>query len=79
MACCGSSRLRASGTAGAGVRGTPAQRPVEFEYRGHSTLRATGPATGRDYWFARPGARVWVDGRDAPSFEGIPNLTRTTS
>jgi hypothetical protein len=54
-------------------------RPVTFEYRGRTTLRAVGPVSRRDYWFGHQGARVVVDGRDAPSLEGVPNLVRVAS
>jgi hypothetical protein len=80
MSCCGSNRLGLSGLNQATVASARAQsvtRPVEFEYVGRSTLRASGPITGRDYWFPRPGARVVVDGRDALSLDRIPTLTRT--
>jgi hypothetical protein len=49
--------------------------PVEFEYIGRSTLRVGGVATGRDYWFAAPGACVLVDGRDATSLDGVEFAT----
>jgi hypothetical protein len=75
MSCCGNNRNAAARVAG--TLGLRAQAPVEFEYTGSTTLRATGPVTGRDYWFARHGARVTVDARDAPSLEGVPKLTRT--
>jgi hypothetical protein len=71
MPCCGGKRAAAARP--------PRPRAVTFEYVGHATLRAVGPATRRDYWFGHHGARVSVDGRDAPSFEGIPNLIRVGS
>ena len=47
-----------------------------FEYVGTTSLRAFGSVTGRRYRFARPGALVPVDERDAPSMSGVPNLRR---
>jgi hypothetical protein len=35
--------------------------------------------TGRHYRFARPGARLPVDERDAPSMAAVPNLRRAPS
>jgi hypothetical protein len=58
------------------VAPTPPPRPVTFEYRGSTTLRAVGPVSRRDYWFGHRGARVAVDGRDAASLDGVPNLVR---
>jgi hypothetical protein len=84
MGCCGDKRTAvaiALGTSNADMH-TPDARHglgragVEFEYTGAQTLRVRGPITGRDYWFAQPGARVVVDGREASSLIGIPNLRR---
>jgi hypothetical protein len=80
MPCCGSKRTVARQffeepfSRATPVR--PAPPSVEFEYVGTTTLRTVGPATQRDYWFGQPGARVWVDGRDARSLDGIPKLVR---
>lgn len=71
MACCGTRRVVAAPP--------PPARPVTFEYRGATTMRAVGPVSRRDYWFGQRGARVTVDGRDAPSFDGVPNLVRVPS
>lgn len=71
MACCGSRRAVAAPV--------PPARPVTFEYRGATTMRTVGPVSRRDYWFGQRGARVMVDGRDAPSFDGVPNLVRVPS
>lgn len=48
--------------------------PVLFEYVGKTALTALGRVTGRRYRFSRPGARVAVDRRDAPSLAAVPNL-----
>lgn len=71
MSCCGGRRTLSTAP--------PRPRAVTFEYVGQTTLRAVGPATRRDYWFGHRGARVRVDGRDAPSLDGIPNLVRVES
>ena len=80
MGCCGSKRAAISGITGSS-RGNRARigsplPSAEFEYIGRTTLRVVGPATRRDYWFERPGARVQVDGRDAPALDGIPLVAR---
>jgi len=49
---------------------------VEFEYTGDTGLTVQGPITGRRYRFSGPGARLAVDGRDAASIAGVPNLKR---
>lgn len=83
MSCCGSRRIAASRPMNVTRRKVAlAERTspsVEFEYVGRTTLRTVGPYTQQDYWFGHPGARVRVDGRDAPSFDGIPNLVRVPS
>lgn len=81
MSCCGSKRAVASASPGSGGPVASGQAPaahaaVELEYKGRTTLRARGPVSGRDYWFAHPGARVRVDVRDAPALDGVPNLVR---
>lgn len=77
MSCCG--RQRAAFRQGPS---TPAQSeasywtsdPVEFEYLGSGQLTVTGPLTGIAYHFAAPGARVLVQGPDAPSLLSVPGL-----
>ncbi|HTV22380.1 MAG TPA: hypothetical protein VMG12_27015 [Polyangiaceae bacterium] len=79
MTCCGQKRAlerRPLEAQAASARGFAKGTPVEFEYVGLSTLRVVGPSTGAHYWFARPGARLLVDARDAASFAGVPNLRR---
>lgn len=47
---------------------------VYFEYVGQTGLTALGPISGRRYRFDRPGAKLAVDKRDAPSLAAVPNL-----
>lgn len=68
MACCGGRRAAAA-------RSAPAA-PITFEYVGRSTLRVVGAVTRKNYWFGQTGARVAVDGRDAASVAGVPQLMR---
>jgi hypothetical protein len=81
MPCCGNHRRAASGLS-LQPYPQPAHRPlasrstVEFEYRGPTSLTAVGSVTRNLYWFAKTGSRVLVDGRDAPSLDGVPNLVR---
>ncbi|MEK6300344.1 MAG: hypothetical protein AABO41_06450 [Acidobacteriota bacterium] len=49
---------------------------IYFEYTGNSGLTVQGPITGRRYRFSGSGSRVGVDGRDAASVAGAPNLKR---
>ena len=85
MGCCGNRRLQARATgpgtaAGAGASAGVVQRraatspEMVFQYVGTTGLTVEGPITGKRYRFAAPGARVAVDGRDAPSVRGVPNL-----
>ncbi|HTO80804.1 MAG TPA: hypothetical protein VMQ73_01160 [Methylomirabilota bacterium] len=84
MGCCGNRRLQARATGPATPGGTEATGTVQrraatapevvFQYVGTTGLTVQGPITGRHYRFASPGARVAVDGRDAPSVRGVPNL-----
>jgi hypothetical protein len=79
MGCCGKNRpappIHTSG-APPTVATARAPRVHYFEYVGATTLTALGPVTGRRYWFARHGAVVPVDERDAPSMAGVPSLRR---
>jgi hypothetical protein len=79
MGCCGKNR----GAPPTPTRGAPlsaatvrAPRVHYFEYVGATALTALGPVTGRRYRFARHGALVPVDERDAPSMAGVPSLRR---
>ena len=88
MSCCGKNRTEdyhsgrpslAPEPAEDGLRRAGHVRPVApisvvFEYVGKTALTALGPVTGRRYRFSRPGARVAVDWRDAPSLAAVPNL-----
>ena len=40
------------------------QSPASFVYTGNTALTVTGPASGIQYRFAHPGARVDADPRD---------------
>ena len=69
--CCGKARtqLRAtSKTPAAGPANTAGlQRPqpaVPFVYTGNTAMTVTGPASGIQYHFGHPGARLEVDPRD---------------
>jgi len=55
---------------------TPTTGPglTQFEYAGATALTTQGPVSGRLYRFARPGARVAVDRRDARALAMVPNL-----
>jgi hypothetical protein len=48
-----------------------------FRYEGRTSLTAYGPATGRKYHFARPGAEVAVELRDRDAMRAVPNLRET--
>ncbi len=85
MSCCGGHRRQISvapnvqmaKTEGNGAQMRRAgETPVYFQYTGHTGLTAAGGITGRRYRFDHPGATVAVDGRDAASLAGIPNLSR---
>lgn len=84
MSCCGSKRTQfyrpgsQAVTETAGATGIRAAAPgvVPFRYTGGTGLTVQGPITGRRYRFNGTGAQVEVDGRDAPSFGGVPNLQR---
>jgi chitodextrinase len=69
--CCGQNRtqLRATSKASAArlavAVGQPKLQPgVSFVYLGNTGITVTGPASGTQYRFDRPGARVEVDPRD---------------
>ena len=48
--------------------------PTLFEYSGDGPLTLFGRMTGVRYHFPGPGARVYVDARDAPTFEVMRGL-----
>jgi hypothetical protein len=48
-----------------------------FRYVGTTALTVRGPVTGRTYRFAKGGASVVVDERDAPYLRVVPNLRPT--
>ena len=79
MGCCGKNRAAAPVATHDAPRATVTrQTPTAqyFEYVGKTGLTAVGPVTGRHYRFVRPGARLAVDERDAPSMAGVPNLRK---
>lgn len=90
MGCCGGKRAAFRRSGVDGPRAEPQERapagtmrglpppPVLFEYVGETGLTARGPVTGARYRFAEPGARVAVDGQDAPSMAAVPNLRRAS-
>lgn len=54
----------------------PAAAAVAFRYTGSTAVTVVGPASGRTYRFASPGAVEAVDPRDAPSLAAVPVLRR---
>ena len=70
MACCGGSTSRRARAVPR--RGTTG--PTLFEYSGDGPLTLFGRMTGVRYHFPGPGARVYVDARDAPTFEVMRGL-----
>ncbi len=88
MSCCGQNRQRLRnfnssqhllGPAQAEKRPPRTQLPsiVYFEYVGKTGLTVIGPITGKRYRFPKPGAKIAVDGNDAPSLTTVPNLRQT--
>lgn len=80
MSCCGSKRTplrQDAGTSTTGEQGYWTSGPVEFEYVGHSQLTVIGPLTGVVYQFNAQGARLIVNGSDAPSLLSVPGLRPT--
>ena len=74
MGCgCGESVKRAPAHPSSENRGTEKGR-VLFEYRGTRPLTVFGRTTGRRYYFPSGGARLYVDGRDAPELEIMRGL-----
>lgn len=56
--------------------GRPQQQPskVSFVYTGNTGLTVTGPISGIQYTFSRPGAQVNVDARDRIMLASIRQL-----
>lgn len=83
MGCCGKNRAMVRPVENHDlprVKFTPRAPSVQyFEYVGPTSITAFGPVTGRRYRFAGPGAILEVDGRDAPSIAGVPNLYKARS
>lgn len=79
MGCCGGNRRPPQLVTEGPVRPAVTARTRHaqyFEYVGTTGLTAFGPVTGRRYRFARPGARLPVDDRDAAAMAGVPALRR---
>ena len=87
MSCCGKKRRRfhkrvpnrqaLEATENTFPRPRPAaQTGVYFEYVGKTALTVLGPISRKRYRFGRPGARLEVDGRDAPALIAVPKLRR---
>ncbi len=60
-----------------GVQVLPArvqQRNISFAYIGNTKMTVIGPATGFQYSFDRPGARLYVDPRDRAALAAIRQL-----
>jgi hypothetical protein len=82
MSCCGRQREQFQGTSQIPPRGNDRQRQplpqpaTRFEYVGTTGLTVVGPVTGTRYRFDKPGSRVLIDLRDAPSVAAVPNLRR---
>jgi hypothetical protein len=83
MPCCGGKRRAV--TLGGAVVASPEQAARQrtnhlefatFEYTGPTSLTAVGPYSRRRYRFARTGAQLEVDRRDAPSLTAVPGLRR---
>ena len=82
MSCCGKQREQFLGTSQVPPRGNDRQRQplpqpaIRFEYVGATGLTVLGPVTGKRYRFDKPGSRLLVDLRDAPSMASVPHLRR---
>ena len=77
MSCCGSQRQFLGSAQVPDRRRQPLpQAAIRFEYVGSTGLTTVGPVTGRRYRFDKPGSRVLVDPRDAPSLAAVPFLRR---
>lgn len=84
MSCCG--KARASLQVPSNTRPEPLARSVPsrlqaadsllVEYVGSTALTVRGPASGNVYRFSSRGARMLVDGRDAPFLLAIPQLNK---
>lgn len=82
MSCCGKQREQFLGTSQTPPRVNDKSRQplpqlaIRFEYVGVSGLTVVGPVTGKGYRFDKPGSRLLVDLRDAPSMASVPHLRR---
>jgi hypothetical protein len=57
-----------------GHAANPQPRVVSLIYAGNTSLTVTGPVSGIQYRFERPGARVEVDARDRVLLASIRQL-----
>jgi hypothetical protein len=87
MSCCGKKREQLL-TAARSRSPTPDQASsllqaspsrVVFEYVGRTGLTVIGAVSGKQYRFARPGARLQVDPRDGISMRKVPHLRQLTA
>jgi hypothetical protein len=82
MTCCGKNRMQLrTGTPGQSrssqiYAGRPQRQPaqVPFVYIGNTGLTVTGPVSGIQYTFSRPGEQVKVDARDRIMLASIRQL-----
>jgi hypothetical protein len=65
-------RNATQGYASPPLQASPAR--VVFEYVGRTGLTVIGAVSGKQYRFARPGARLEVDPRDGISMRMVPHL-----
>ncbi len=72
--CCGRNRQPVSAAPGPVRAAAPAG--TAFEYVGNTALTVVSPLTGKQYRFAKPGARVEVDSRDRSWVSFVPHLRR---
>lgn len=84
--CCGKNRTQLRTVTQGQPRSSPvfAGRPqpqpakVSFIYVGNTGLTVTGPISGIQYTFSRPGAQVTVDARDRIMLASIRQLRQVT-
>lgn len=74
MSCC--NQKRASLAQPAPVNTNNDIQQVSFQYTGMIALSATGIATGRKYFFSKPGDIQSIDYRDVAEMLNVPVLKR---
>jgi hypothetical protein len=72
MSCCGQARSQAG--IQNNMNASAAPRTVVFEYIGRTAVSVLGRASGIQYRFNAPGARLTVDARDRASLDALPML-----